>query len=287
MKHIKLFEAFSASTSLTEDQIKWLNSCTAGTWKLNHTTGLIDVDGDFDCEQQNLADFKGVRFGYVKGGFYCGNNQLTSLEGAPQTVRGDFYCDRNRLTSLEGAPQTVRHFFCDRNRLTSLEGAPQTVNGDFLCHENSLTSLEGAPQSVGGTFYCNDNQLTSLEGAPQTVRGDFYCSDNELTSLDGAPLTVGWSFYCGDNQLTSLEGAPQTVNGDFLCEDNPVSEKTLASIFVLMKKGKTYQQALGEYWPNMDDEDRTLTYKDLKGLTPEEIRRYEALATVGRIKGYL
>ena len=51
-----------------------------------------------------------------------------------------------------------------------------------------------------------------------------------------------------------------------------------------MQKGKSYQQALEEYWPNMDDEDRVLMYKDLKDLTPEEIRRYEALTTVNRMK---
>jgi hypothetical protein len=37
----------------------------------------------------------------------------------------------------------------------------------------------------------------------------------------------------------------------------------------------------------MDDNDRALMYKDLKDLTPEEIRRYQALATVNRIKNYL
>jgi hypothetical protein len=54
-----------------------------------------------------------------------------------------------------------------------------------------------------------------------------------------------------------------------------------------MKKGKTYQQALKEYWPNVDDEDRVLMYGDHSSLTPEEIRRYEALGTVNRIKNYL
>jgi hypothetical protein len=54
-----------------------------------------------------------------------------------------------------------------------------------------------------------------------------------------------------------------------------------------MKKGKSYQQALEEYWPKMGSEDRALMYKDLKGLTPEEIRSYQALATVNRIKNYL
>jgi len=54
-----------------------------------------------------------------------------------------------------------------------------------------------------------------------------------------------------------------------------------------MKKGKSYQQSLTECWPIMNDNDRILMYKDLKGLTPEEIRRYQALATVNRIKNYL
>jgi hypothetical protein len=101
-----------------------------------------------------------MRFGEVTENFDCSYNDLTSLEGSPQTVGGDFYCNHNQLTSLEGAPQTV--------------------SGDFYFPNNQLTSLEGAPQTVNGNFYCNDNQLTSLEGAPQTVSGNFYCSDNPV-----------------------------------------------------------------------------------------------------------
>ena len=268
MKHVKLYEAFSTSTPPTEEQIEWLNECTRGSWNLNHATGLIDVDGDFSCVQQDLTDFKGVRFGYVKGGFYCNNNLLTSLVGAPQKVGECFYCDNNQLTSLVGAPQTV--------------------NESFYCYNNDLTSLEGAPQKVvGENFYCQNNQLTSLKGAPQKVGLYFRCDNNELTSLEGAPQTVRGEFYCDDNQLTSLEGAPQKVGGVFYCDNNPVSEETLSSIFALMQKGKSYQQALTEFWPEMDDNDRALMYKDLKDLTPEEIRRYQALSTVSRIKNYL
>jgi hypothetical protein len=54
-----------------------------------------------------------------------------------------------------------------------------------------------------------------------------------------------------------------------------------------MKKGKSYQQALEEYWPKMGSEDRALMYKDLKDLTRDEIRRYDALGTINRIKNYL
>jgi hypothetical protein len=246
MQHVKLFEDFSSQETLTEDQTKWLDRCAKGTWKLNPSTGLIDVDGNFNCIQQDLTDFKGVRFGHVKGTFDC------------------------RL-----------------NRLTSLVGAPQTVGGNFLCNYNQITSLEGAPQKVGGDFSCYDNQITSLEGAPQTINVSFYCYNNQLTSLEGAPQTVGKDFSCDKNLLTSLKGAPQKVGGGFYCTSNPVSEETLSSIFALMKKGKSYQQALEEYWPKMNNDDRTLMYKDLKGLTPEEIRRYQALSTVNRIKNYL
>ena len=204
MKYIKLFEAFSTPKPLTKRQINWLDKCTGGGWSLNPSTGLVDVDGDFYCISQRLKDFKGVRFGHVKG-----------------------------------------------------------------------------------IFNCNSNQLTSLDGAPKTVNGDFYCYLNQLTSLKGAPKTVGWSFYCDSNQLTSLEGAPQTVDRGFFCGRNPVSKEALESIFKIMKKGKSYQQALEEFWPEMDNDDRLLMYKDHSSLTPEEIRKYQALATVNRIKNYL
>ena len=290
MKYIKqyaVYEAFS-TTSLTEDQKIWLDKCAKGGWSLNPSTGLIDVGYGFDCEGQGLKNFKGVAFGRAKGNFYCSSNQLTSLEGAPKTVDGRFYCGSNQLTGLDGAPQTVGGYFdCTDNQLTSLNGAPQTVGGYFDCRSNQLTSLEGAPKTVNGSFDCSGNRLTSLEGAPQTVDVNFNCVSNQLTSLEGAPQTVGGGFVCSSNQLTSLEGAPKTVGWGFYCEANPVSEEALASIFSLMKKGKSYQQALEEFWPKMSNEDRILMYKNHRSLTPEEIRKYQALATVNRIKNYL
>ena len=124
---------------LTEEQIKWLNKCTEGTWKLNHQTGLVDADGSFDCSEQGLSDLKSVRFGVVRGYFNCYNNRLTSLEGAPREVRGSFGCDNNQLTSLVGAPQKVGGVFhCEKNRLTSLEGAPEKVGWYFLCDDNTV-----------------------------------------------------------------------------------------------------------------------------------------------------
>ena len=247
MKYIREYgQLFENTQELTQEQKDWLDECVSGTWQLSPQTGLVDVDWNFDCSKQDLTDFKGVRFGKVSGSFYCNRNELTTLEGAPQTVKGYFRCDWNQLTTLEGAPQTVK--------------------GDFSCERNQLTTLEGAPQTVGVHFYCSNNQITTLEGAPQTVGGEFHCYDNELTTL---------------------EGAPQTVGGNFICYNNPVSETTLKAIFALMKKGKGYEQALEEYWPKMADEDRVLMYKQMPNLSPEDARKYKALATYNNIKGYL
>ena len=230
MKYIReyqLFEASAAAPALTEAQIEWINKCilSGGSWKLNPQTGLVDVEGQFYCHFQGLTDLKGVRFGKVSGDFGCESNQLTSLEGAPQTVDGDFGCNHNQLTSLDGAPQTV-----------------------------------------GESFSCMYNQLTSLVGAPQKVDG---------------------FFECNYNQLTNLEGAPKSVGRDLVCHNNPVSESTLKGIFELTKKGKPYQQALEEFWPDMSDEDRVLIYKQMPNLSPEDVRKYKALATYGNIKNYL
>jgi len=167
---------------LNKEQKDFLDKYTEGKWTLNEKTGLVDIEGDFDCAKKKLKDFQGVRFGVVTGHFDCDNNSLTSLEGAPKKV-GEY-------------------FTCHHNSLTSLEGAPKKVGGSFACHHNSLTSLEGAPQKVGGDFHCGGNKLTNLVGAPQEVGGYFDCSHNSLTSLEGAPKKVGRHFWCDNNSIS-------------------------------------------------------------------------------------
>jgi len=188
MQRIKSYKTFESQSDdqkeivgLTTEQIEFLDKYAPGRWSMDPQSGSVDIDGNFDCSDQKLTDFKGVRFGKVSGDFWCSDNKLRSLEGAPQSVGGNFWCHDNGLSSLEGAPQSVGgDFGCSLNRLSSLEGAPQSVGGDFGCSLNRLRSLEGAPQSVGVGFYCSDNQLSSLEGAPQSVGGDFWCDDFKL-----------------------------------------------------------------------------------------------------------
>ena len=243
MRHIKRYnQLFENTQELTQDQKDWLDQCTDDAWWVNPQTGLVDVEGVFDCEAQGLSDFKGVRFGRVKGYFDCRENQLTSLEGAPQEVGDDFYCSDNQLTSLEGAPQKVGgEFDCSDNQLTSLEGAPQIVRGYFDCSRNGLTSLKGGPQSVGKDFDCSGNSLTSLEGSPQTVGGYLYCSGNTISEL----------------AITNVIRRMSDHN-------------------VSLEQAVSFRWKTGE-WDEIPEEDKIYLAKHNPDLPPEERKEYAAL----------
>lgn len=176
----------------------FLNRHTKGTWRVNPSTGLVDIRGDFHCSKilydppKGLKSFMGIiKFGSVTGNFTCFDSKLRSLEGAPKEVSGNFYFRNNRLQSLEGAPQEVGGSFnCSLNELRSLKGAPQEVGKGFDCSENQLQSLKGAPKKVGGVFNCSRNELQSLEGEPKEINGRFLCDEFKL--IKGKWNLKGW-----------------------------------------------------------------------------------------------
>ena len=79
----------------------------------------------------------------VVNGIYKGDIKIKSKYVLPNLsdiiVTGYFYCNNNNLTSLEGAPKEVGGgFYCSSNNLTSLEGAPKKVGGSFNCYGNPV-----------------------------------------------------------------------------------------------------------------------------------------------------
>jgi hypothetical protein len=205
MTWVKLFEDFSEIDAICKKY-------GIENYTIN-PDGTIDVDADVDLPSQQFKVLP-LKFGKVTGYFDCSNNQLITLEGAPEKVDRSFYCNDNHLTTLEGSPKEVGR--------------------DFYCSSNQLTTLEGSPKEVGRDFYCSSNQLTTLEGSPKEISGGFYCEWNKLITLDGAPNEVGGGFDCNHNQLTTLEGAPKEVNGsglyvtNFNCGDNPLPKEVLS-----------------------------------------------------------
>ena len=110
MKRVLLYESFESEPIrkvFSREQLSWLDKCTTGSWKYNPSTGKVDVKGTFNCQFQDLTDFKGVEFGDVTEDFRCSHNKLTSLAGSPEYVGEVFWCEDNRLTSLEDGPRLV------------------------------------------------------------------------------------------------------------------------------------------------------------------------------------
>src|SRR5690554_5392471 len=92
----------------------------------------IKVTGDVNLRNLGLTKIP-INFTEVDGNFYCHENKLSSLEGAPEKVGRDFNCSVNYLTDLEGAPEKVGwHFDCFNNPLKSTKGKPETIGGRFL-----------------------------------------------------------------------------------------------------------------------------------------------------------
>jgi hypothetical protein len=83
---------------LTQEQIEFLDKVVErGTWTLN-SEGKVDVEGWVNMSGMELIKIP-VKFGRVDGYFYCGGNNLTSLENCPDEINDGFYCHRNNLTN--------------------------------------------------------------------------------------------------------------------------------------------------------------------------------------------
>ena len=111
-----------------------------------HEDGSVSVKGDVDFRynergQLNVFDNLGnyiisrlpFNFRKVTGDFMC-TKLLLTLTGSPRHVGGSFTSgpDNQNISSLEGAPDYVgKDFWCMSTHLKSLEGAPEVIKGYF------------------------------------------------------------------------------------------------------------------------------------------------------------
>ena len=124
--------------------------------------GTIDVDGDVRLYNKVLNRLP-LKFGKVSGNFYCGNNELKSLEGSPREVGGDFFCHSNQLTSLEGSPRSVGgYFYCYRNQLESLSGISKYISKGIDIEINQLRDVQGIKDGWRGEVWINENPVYQI-----------------------------------------------------------------------------------------------------------------------------
>ena len=113
-----------------------------------NSNGTYDVLGSIDVSSRDMDELPDLSLVRLEGSFFCDNNRLVSLKGAPQHVGGDFVCSGNKLETLEFASRTVGgKFKCGGNRLTSFAGGPEAVGLRVTALSNPITSAEGAPRS--------------------------------------------------------------------------------------------------------------------------------------------
>ena len=205
MKHLKSYNIFE--NIQTDEEIHELcEKYRIKNYTINEDKS-IDVDGKVDLSNKGLSKLP-LKFRHVKGDFYCYDNNLTTLEGAPETVDG--------------------YFNCRNNGLTTLEGVPETVGGFFSCGGNNLTTLEGSPRRVDVDFYCiNNKNLMSLEGISPTIHGGLYCG--------GTPFYYFWDNFLNKDKslIDSFVEEWDVIHGDTVIikvlegwmEDNNINKK--------------------------------------------------------------
>jgi hypothetical protein len=149
--------------------------------------GVVDVQGDVKLKRNTWIKQLPVQFGHVSGDFHCSDNELTSLQGAPDHVDGNFMCYDNHLPNLVGAPRHVGgRFACSHNKLTSLEGAPDHVGDLFLCLYDAhlpllrLTMYDSvnilwAPEQVEKIIdkYAGEGKPGAIKAAAELIRAGY------------------------------------------------------------------------------------------------------------------
>ena len=172
MKYLKLYENFIQTDSEIHELCK-----KYGITNYTINNGLVDVDGDVDLYDENLTKLP-IKFGNVSGNFYCSSNQLTTLEGAPESVGDGFYCRNNQLTTLEGCPKSVGgNYYCSKNELTSLEGTPESVGGHFYCYNNNIYKLDFVPNYKGVLYISQTPFFKVWKLIENTIEKDYTLFD--------------------------------------------------------------------------------------------------------------
>ena len=132
------------------------------------------VNGNFDCSDNNLKTLENAP-NEVYGNVILNGNQLTNLIGCPSIITGDLYVLMNDLRSLEGAPEKCEDFVISNNvNLKSLKYSPTIVN-DYYCVNCNIENLYGISKDINDLFI-DFNNLYTLIGLDQSwIRGKIHC----------------------------------------------------------------------------------------------------------------
>lgn len=160
--------------------------------------GIVDAL-DVNLSHKNLL-FIPVQFGKVEISFNVSYNQLLTLRGSPSEV-DRFWCDNNSLATLAGAPNTVHNTFdCRFNKpLHSLKHCPKKAKNLFF-ENTSISSLE--------FFDCEFEQFSHSKLCGYTIEELKEC-------YDGLYLHINFDTYKSIIEKQQFEHIIMDVNHHF------------------------------------------------------------------------
>ena len=106
----------------------WLDEYKVKNYTINEDLS-VDVVGDVWLYSREFKEIP-VKFNIIKGGFTCGNNQLTSTEFFPKEVSGFFICYNNKFKNLDNFPKLAEGWI-DIRKNPNLENIVGLWNCDY------------------------------------------------------------------------------------------------------------------------------------------------------------
>lgn len=178
-----------------KDIIAWLTQMQVIGAKSNvveysiSSKGVVDIVGRVDLSHKNLTHIP-IQFGNIEGDFNISYNQLTSLQGAPQTVMLGFNCSFNALTNLVGGPSVVKKdYICSYNKLISLEGVASNMNRLDASY-NHIVSLGHMPTFIGDDCVLSYNPIQEIVEIHTQIGGFLMLDKTDIMNVAWLKATL-------------------------------------------------------------------------------------------------
>jgi len=155
---------------------------------------------------------------------YCSYNQLTSLDLSTNTNLISLDCDNNQLISLNLSTNTaLLYLSCNNNLLNRLDLSTNTVLEGLNCSNNQLNRLSLNGNNSLNYLNCYDNQLNRLSLNENSTLTELNCSNNQLNNIELGENIALMFLYCNDNLLKNLDLTGNTALRNLDCSNNQLT----------------------------------------------------------------
>lgn len=153
------------------------------------------VTGTFYCGNQNIVSLEGIQYFTGIDTLLCFQNKLTTLPDiSSMTKLVQLDCYQNEITVLPPLTALVnlKRFNAGSNKISDFPQFGSTaVIKEISVYRNFLTSIPDLSQFLSlERIYCFENQITKIGKLPASLK-DINCGDNLLTEVPDISLATG------------------------------------------------------------------------------------------------